>query len=772
MRSHTNIFKSMNFRTAVYTCLVFLTVLTPQLLVAQTLIKGYVLDAASALPMSGVSIEPNTGQQTTTNSKGYFGLPLLPETQSIRINQVGYRAQLIKLPVSEDTLKVYLQAEAAKLQEVVITGYGSNRSILKTAGAISIIDRGTMERFDESSVVRAVNTVPGVRMEERAPASYRLSIRGSSLRSPYGIRNVKVYFNGIPFTDASGITALNLLDASNIGSIEILKGPTASIYGAGTGGTVLLEPRKALPNDKSLEIGLSTGSYGLRKYTATAITNTEKSSLLLQYTKQQYDGYREHSAVNRNVLLLSSEFRPSEKQTVSANIIYSDLYYELPGGLTLEQYNQDPRQARGGQFGSVKQNASINLDGINIGIKQKYHFNSQLSNTTAVYGVHKFKDNPFNTDYERNTNQEFGGRSSFTYNTSLGSINSTFTLGGEFQRGFEAARTYNNNSGIPGTLRSDDEVVAKTGFVFAQAEFELPAQIVATAALSLNDTKYQITRLQQVSSGNYQFNRDFNAVLSPRVALLKSLSNKVSLHASISSGFSPPTEEEILTSDGTLNRSLEAERGTNYEVGVRGYTFSDKLSFDAVAFYFKLKETIVSRQDASSVAVFRNVGSTKQKGLEVSATYTLFEAPEQQFSLAKIWSSYTYNHFRFKDYQKDGADLSGNDLTGVAPHVATTGVDIATKIGLYLNLTTNYVDKLPLNDENSIYADNYFVVGARTGLKRQLGNKFKLDVFGGVDNLTNEKYSLGNDLNAFGKRYYQPAPDRNYYLGINLGYTL
>ena len=74
----------------------------------------------------------------------------------------------------------------------------------------------------------AVNLVPGVRMEERSPGSFRLSVRGSLLRSPFGVRNIKVYWNDIPFTDAGGNTYFNLVDPNSIRQIEILKGPGSS----------------------------------------------------------------------------------------------------------------------------------------------------------------------------------------------------------------------------------------------------------------------------------------------------------------------------------------------------------------------------------------------------------------------------------------------------------------------------------------------------------------------------------------------------------------
>ncbi|HEY4651734.1 MAG TPA: TonB-dependent receptor, partial [Pontibacter sp.] len=625
-----------------------------------------------------------------------------------------------------------------------------------------------LQQTDESSLVRAVNTVPGVKMDERAPGSYRISVRGSTLRSPYGIRNVKLYFNGIPLTEANGTTSLNLLDAVSIGRIEVLKGPTASLYGAGTGGTLLLEPKRATLGSE-LGIAATTGSYGYRKYTATAGAGSAKSNVLVQYSRQQYEGYREQAALDRKMLLISPEFYISDRQTLTSHILYSDLYYELPGGLTLEQYNQNPRQARGGEFGSVKQHASMNQESVHIGLKHNYRFTDSWSNTTAVYGLHRFRNHPFNTDYERNATQEIGARSSFEHKATIGTIAATYTFGGEFQRGFEAARTYDNNSGRVGALRTDDEVTATTGFVFGQAELELPSGFILTTALSLNDTQYEIVRLAQVPVVNYT--RRFTAVLSPRIALLKKITDRVSAHASVSSGFSPPTEEEILTSDGVLNEDLEAEKGTNYELGVRGYALQNKLSFDVVAFHFRLKEAIVSRQDASSVAVFRNVGSTAQQGIETAWGYTFIEVPTNWLSLFKLWGSYTYNHFRFKEYQKSETDLSGNKLTGVAPHQAAAGINLAARPGLYLNYSLNFTDELPLNDENTAFTASYVVMGAKAGFRSAIAQQLQVDVFAGIDNLTDEKYSLGNDLNAFGGRYYQPAPGRNFYMGVSVNYS-
>jgi iron complex outermembrane recepter protein len=743
-----------------------LLIILPLATIAQSIITGTVRHAQTQQPIAGAIVSANLNIKTETNQNGSYSLIAPADAAYLVISHIGFITDTIAI-VAGASNEVQLWPRLNILPEVKVQGYETNRPLLLTAGAISTIDSDVIQQSDESSLVRAVNTVPGIRMEERTPASYRISIRGSSLRSPYGIRNVKLYFNGFPLTEANGTTALNMIDAAAIGSIEILKGPAGSLYGAGTGGTILLEPKRS-KQGTTIQLAGTIGSFGLRKYNAGLAIGSAKSNMLVQYSRQQYNGYREHSAMDRHMLLISPEFYVNDKQIITSNIIYTNLFYELPGGLTEAQYDQNPKQARGGELGSIKQNASLAQQGLNIGLKQEYRFNDAWQNTTAVYGLYRFKDNPFNTDYERNTNQELGARSSFAYSTIINGIEVNYRFGGEFQRGFEAARTYDNNSGKTGALRTDDEVTATTGFVFGQMELNLPAGFILTTALSLNDTRYEITRLAQQPTINYT--RDFDAVLSPRVALLKQLTERVSLHGSVSYGFSPPTEEEILTSDGNLNETLEAEKGINYEMGIRGYSLQNKLRFDVVGYHFTLKDAIVSRQETSSVAVFRNVGATSQQGLETNLNYTIADTPERWLSLLTTWVSYTYSHFRFKEYLKAGEDLSGNKLTGVAPHTIAAGANVSLKAGLYLNLITNYTDEVPLNDKNIVYADSYFTVSARAGFKKIIARQMQLDVFAGGDNLTDTKYSLGNDLNAFGGRYYQPAPSRNYYSGINLSY--
>src|SRR5690242_7362099 len=157
------------------------------------------------------------------------------------------------------------------LQEVVAKAYEQNRQLKEVSAAINVISPAQLARFNNTSILPALNATPGVHMEERSPGSYRLNIRGSTLRSPFGVRNVKVYWNGIPFTDPGGNTYLNQLGYYNVNSIEVIKGPASSLYGAGTGGAVLISSQ---PENRTPGINLHyvTGSFNLQNINAQITT--------------------------------------------------------------------------------------------------------------------------------------------------------------------------------------------------------------------------------------------------------------------------------------------------------------------------------------------------------------------------------------------------------------------------------------------------------------------------------------------------------------------
>src|SRR5690606_29659766 len=234
--------------------------------------------------------------------------------------------------------------------------------------------------------------------------------------------------------------------------------------------------------------------------------------------------------------------------------------------------------------------------------------------------------------------------------------------------------------------------------------------------------------------------RKFDPIVVPRLALNYQFNNFSGVYGSISSGFSPPTIDEVRTNEGSLNLDLEAEKGLNYELGYR--IGKGKLNLDVTAFYFKLDQTITTYTNPQGVVLFRNAGSTDQKGIEAAINYALITSDVSFIRSLKIGTAFTGNYFTFNNYQKGDNDYSGNDLTGVSPNTLVSQLDLRTKPGIYLNFTHQFVDDIPLDDANTVYQADYNLINMRFGWAKSFAGKWELEAFTGVDNLLDESYSL------------------------------
>jgi iron complex outermembrane receptor protein len=134
--------------------------------------------------------------------------------------------------------------------------------------------------------------------------------------------------------------------------------------------------------------------------------------------------------------------------------------------------------------------------------------------------------------------------------------------------------------------------------------------------------------------------------------------------------------------------------------------------------------------------------------------------------------AYTLNHFKFDSYLTNDGDFSGNDLTGVAPHIVFNMISISERDGFYATLSHRFNDKIPLEDDNSMYSEAYHLVQTKLGWKGTILDRLDANFGFGIDNLLNETYSRGFDINAFGGGYFQPAPERNWFLTFSINYKL
>jgi iron complex outermembrane receptor protein len=654
------------------------------------------------------------------------------------------------------------------LKEVVIRPYFSSQPLMRATGAIGLIDAQTLQQQSSTSLLPAVNTTPGVRMEERSPGSYRLSIRGSLLRSPFGIRNVKIYFDEFPLTDAGGNSYLNALDVSALGQIQILKGPQSSIYGANSGGVVLLQSGNNIQMPTA-SLKLEGGSFGSFHEHVTISNDWNKYHLAITQAYQTSDGYREHSAMKRKYFQIAQKLDYAPTANLQALFFYSDLNYQTPGGLTAAQMELNPRASRpatAATRSAVEQQAGILSKTLFGGISNSWQISEHLKHVASVFTSYTDFKNPFITNYEHRKEFTLGLRTYLQYEKNTSDINYSANVG------FEGASTasdddnFDNAFGTPAAIQASDKLRASSNFAFAHINIDLYKKLLIELSASANLYKYNYESLAPVPIAEQT--NSFDVQFMPRLALSYLIDPAFSIRASISKGYSPPTLAEVRASNNVINVDLQPESGWNYETGLRYQTPDNSIFVDLTGFYYHLNNAIVRRLNENDTEFFINAGGTKQYGLESSInTYLLPNNNTRFIRSLQLRNAYTYSRFKFSNYQDRTADYSGNDLTGVPKHTITSSVDVQFPAGLYFFAQHNYTATIPLNDANTVYARRYNLVQAKVGWTGLKLNKSILEVYAGVDNLLNEKYSLGNDLNAAGARYFNPAATRNFYAGLS-----
>jgi len=686
------------------------------------------------------------------------------------LRKVSYYSALILLfncncLFSQDIQKSLSTENIDTLNEVIITAYPGKLSSFTSPASVAILDSVYMKYRLQSELLPAVNLIPGIRMEERSPGSYRFSIRGSLLRSPFGVRNVKVYLDEYPLTDAGGNTYLNMIDFNDQTALEIIRGPDGSLFGANTGGVIHILP-SGINEYSPPEIKLLTGSYGLFSEQLSGSKRFGPHLLSIQQSFQRSDGFRDNSAMRRATIRLSDRWKYSDKGTLKLFLFAADLHYETPGGLNEIQLESNPRAARYATPtlpGSEAQKAGVYLKSIFMGANHRYEFNSRLSHKISIFGSRVDFKNPFITNYEIRGENTYGLRTSIELVSKLNSksfLNWNWNTGLEWQQTAAEINNYDNNGGEKGNLQSGSSILSTQHFYFTRFQSIWFKNWVVEGSVSL-------TNAQHVFKDVPKLQTDFDPQWMPRLASSIRLGRQILLRASVSRGYSPPTTAEVLPSNNFIYQNLKPESGWNYEAGLR---FNNKrLKIDVAAFHYQLEDAIVRQVDSSGAEFFINSGGTNQNGIECSINYKLIKSSisRQVIHSVSLFNSTTINDFKFKDYVSGEDNFSGNKLTGVPDKVIVSGIFIEFQKGFSLSMMHSHVGSLPLNDANSVYAEAYDLIQVKFGKSFIIGKSaFYLNV--GVDNLLDERYSLGNDINALGGRYYNPAAGRNVLVGLKL----
>lgn len=630
--------------------------------------------------------------------------------------------------------------------------------------SVSVVSEQLLSQNTPERMLESINQIAGARMEERSPGSYRISLRGSTLRSPFGVRNVKVYLDDFILSDASGNTYFNVISPELIDKMEIYKGPESGDYGAVTGGTILLQTRKS----DHLSANVSIGSYGTFNHSFDFSKQLGKHFVEIFQNYYQTDSYREQSAVARKQFFIKDNFQYSEKALFKAMISYTDLNYETPGGLTLEQMQANRQQARPATPslpGAKEQDAGIRNKMLLAGLSHEFNFNQNFSHFILVQGSYVDFENPFITNFENRFEKNFALRTHFNYEKNWNKISLAYRFGFEGGINDILIKNYDNNKGIEGNPQNFDQIKYTSGFYFLSQKLDFNEKLFTDISVSLNSNSYQWERLYPRSQdGTIRFKNQW----LPNFGITYLLGKGFSVRGKIGKGNSAPTNEEIRSSNQEFNVNLVPESGWNKEIGLRKQ-FGNSIFVEGNYFDFRMKNAIVRRQNDSGQEYFINSGETVQKGVEILLESKNFNLKNTILSNFKFRFSGSFYNFKFENYQQNNTDFSGNDLTGVPRTTINSLLNFTLFKKISVDYSHFYTSKIPLNDANTFWSESSLVGNIQFRFPVDIDNT-RLNVFFQIQNLYNTDYVLGFDSNAFGNRFYNPAAKRNFVSGIQVNF--
>ncbi|TDW47042.1 iron complex outermembrane receptor protein [Flavobacterium sp. 270] len=663
-----------------------------------------------------------------------------------------------------------LQTE--KLDEVIISPLHINNTIQDTPASIGILSKKELLQNNTTDISTVINTIPGVFMQSANITTTRISIRGIGARTPYGTNKIRAFYGSIPLTSGNSETVIDDIDLENLNQIEIIKGPLSSVYGAGLGGAILISPQLSKNIGESAGISTVVGSYGLLKNTLNYSLNEKQGSLNLSYHKLETDGWRENSAYNREGVTLAGELfkKKNSKLTYFSNYTYLKAY--IPSSINKTMFDNSPQS---GAPTWVASKGFKEYKSTLAGLAYDFKINENLSNSTSVFMNYKDSNEPRPFDILRQYTFASGARTQFSGNFKINEIENQFITGIEYftdhYKGNTFQNLYQQNNG-QGSLQGDQltETGQKRNFynIFAQFRTLLSRKFEIQAGLDYNKTEFELENYNLNSTQNYSY----DGIFSPQLSFLFKPNAQQTVYFSASRGFSLPATEETLTSTGSINPDIKPENGYNFELGGKFYFFNKRLYSEISIYRMEIKDLLVAKRVGDDQYVGVNAGKTFHEGIEITLNHNW---PINSFFNINSYISGSFGNYEFKEFVDNGNDFSGNKLTGVPANKVNAGINLNTSLGIYLSGDFQFIDKIPLNDANAVYADSYNIINLKTGYRFEILPKLNAHLAAGINNVTNEKYAsliLPNAV-AVGNtspRYYYPGLPTNFYGLVSLNY--
>ncbi len=739
--------------TSVYAMLlVFMTCMAVS---AQTKIK--IVDAETQEPVEEVLVKWKNGQELSNNN-GEVNVP--SGITIISLSRVGFAELSVELQSLSPSGIIQFKRDP-DLLPVVITAYPIRPETYSAPASYTFIPSERIQIANSVEYGDVLNNVPGVFMHTGTLGTNRITIRGIGARTPFSTNRIRAYYNEIPLTAGDGETSLEDNELSTLGNIEIIKGPSATSYGAGLAGLIKLSPQKS--NESFISSTYGIGSFGLSRNNNIVQVASGEHFIKASYATTFAEGFRDNNQYDRDNITLNYRYN-GKKVQVDFLTTYIDVKGFIPSSINETDFNENPSLAAG-NWQAVRGFEDY-IKGL-IGTTVTAELTERQTISGTLYTT--FRDNyelrPFGILTEKSN--LFGTR--WKYNNEISHV-FRLAAGGEYSVENFDLTTLDQEDREPVVLTSFNQQRRRSLNLFVEGVLNPSSRLEIIGGLNLSRVNYDLLDLFR-EDGDQSGNYSFDAVLSPRLFLGYSISNNQSIYAQVSRGFSAPSVEETLTPDGQINTDIQPETGYNFEIGSRGNIGDSGFKYQLNAYVLSVRNLLVARRTAADQFIGINAGKTLHQGVEFELNYKkrLGKVVLSPFLNASI-SEITFNEF--VDLEED---FSGNKLPGVPSFTGNLGVFVKSDFGVYANVNFRRIGEMFLRDDNILRSEAYSILNLKVGYQHQIG-KILFDLNGGINNLTDETYASQILINAgsFGgraPRYFYPGNPRNYYGNLQVRYA-
>ena len=652
------------------------------------------------------------------------------------------------------------------VDEVVVRATRIDKPVSEIPSAIGVVGKDDIQLGRQQlGLDESLAAIPGLFMQDRYnfAQDLRIAIRGFGARSNFGIRGVKILVDGIPESLPDGQGQVDGIDLGSAQQIEVLRGPSSALYGNASGGVINITSEKG-PAVPFVELRLSAGEFDFEKIQLKAGGDTGRLNYLINVSDLQFDGFRTHSETENTSF--NGRFVYTVDEESELGVVLSATDQPLandPGAITIEDATAQPRLAR---QQNVDFDAGETLDQQRIGFSYKKSFGEQ--HELRMRNHYVWRDFATNLPFVNGGVVQFdrvflGGGISYTYRGEFWGRPSNVIVGLDLDRQDDDRRRFDNNSGVIGSLVFDqDETVTSVG-LFAQTQVALSDEFALTLGLRYDDVEFEVDD-KFLTDGDASGQRNLNNV-SPMIGAVYTPSASINVYATISTAFETPTTTEFANPGGAggFNPDIDPQTATNYEIGLRG-NITRRYRYEAAVFHIDVEDELIPFELATEPRrdFFSNAGESSRRGLELS-----FQG--EPIDGLTVALAYTYSDFQFDRFtDDDGNDFAGNTIPGVPDDLLRLEFAYRHASGFYGSLDALKVGDFLLNNANTAANDSYTVLGLRAGLADYKLGSWTWSPFVGVNNLTDQSYAQNARINAFGGRFFEPAPDRHWYAGVAL----